>query len=133
MPFPSASESPWDILANATLVFRRATGYAIDPVTGNEIPSGFQEVEGRAYFQKAALQSEEGHGVPIGSYRVSGYTVGVLPSWANLPVNQKVECTVDHLGAGYFYYQGAISVVRDQVEDAGKGTPIQGYFTRQGS
>jgi hypothetical protein len=133
MAFPQADQSPWDILANATLIFRRVTAYSVDPSTGNEVPSAWQELEGRAYFSEAALYSEEGKGIPIGSYKVKGYTVGILPDWANEPIDQRVECTVDHLGKGYFYHQGSISVVRDQVEEAGVGTPIQGYFTRQGS
>jgi hypothetical protein len=140
MAFPLADESPWAILANATITFRKVVAYNIDPVTENEIPSNWQKLTGRAYFAKATIQGassglgdNEGKGVPIGSYKVSGYTVGILPAWAKDPIDQKVECTVDHLGKGYFYYQGSISVVRDQVEEAGVGTPIQGYFTRQGT
>jgi hypothetical protein len=142
MAFDQASASPWGEIANATLTFLRPTTWDIDPVTGNEIPVAWSKLQGRAYFSKASLAtgagtpipgSDVGRGVPIGSYAVSGYTVGILPAWANEPINQKVECTVDYLGDGYFYYQGAIAVVRAEVESAGVGTPIQGYFTRQGS
>jgi hypothetical protein len=135
MAFLRADQSPWAILANAHLKFLRITEYGVDPATGDEKPIAWESAEGRAYFSKASVQGKafESGGVPIGSYKVQGYTVGILPDWANEAINQKVECEINHLGKGYFYYQGKISVVRDQVEAAGVGTPIQGYFTRQGT
>lgn len=133
--------SPWALLANATLVFRKPTSVTTDPDTGNEVASGYQKATVRAYFKKAELVTASYPGVPsgtiypgvpVGSYEVDGYTVGVLPSWAKEPTNPEIQCTIDHLGKGTLYFQGKIHAVKDLVEAAGQGSQIQGYFTLQG-
>jgi hypothetical protein len=105
----------------------------IDPNTGNEIADESEPFEIGAYFKKSELVSDEGRGVPVGSYLVRGYCDSILPEWCNTPTNSQVPCTIDHLGSGYFCHQGKIAVVRARVEAIGKGTPIQGYFVRQGA
>ncbi len=124
--------SKWALLKNARLTFERATAIAIDPNTGNEIPSGVETLIVDAYFKMASLATDEGHGVPVGSYKVSGYAVGILPAWCRDPTNKAVRCTIDRLGDGLFCYQPKIGVVVDKVEAIGEGTPIQGYFTQRG-
>jgi hypothetical protein len=133
MSFDLADRSPWAKLANATLTFRRITATAINPSTGNDEPSAWEELSGRAYFEEAELVADEGKGVPIGTYRARGYTVGILPNWARTPTDPEIECSVDRLGDGTFYHQGKIPVVADRIEKAGKGTPIQGYFAKGGN
>jgi hypothetical protein len=130
--------SKWARLKNARLTFERVTDMAIDPNTGNEIPSGVETLAIDAYFKKASLtgaksvNSDDGYGVPVGSYKVSGYTVGILPDWCRDPTNKAVKCIIDRLGDGLFCYQPKIGVVVGRVEEIGEGTPIQGYFTQRG-
>ncbi len=127
-----ATTSPWQLLKNATVVFSRTLTETVDLTTGDLVPGDTESLTVPAYFKKASLTRDEGRGVPIGSYKVEGYTVGILPDWAKLPT-ATLPCTIDQLGSGYFTFVGKIHVVKDQVEQAGQGTQLQGYFTMQGS
>jgi hypothetical protein len=133
MAFDQAEQSAYAALANATAIFRKVTAYAPSATSGVEKPSAWESIEGEIYFKKRKKNTEEGIGVPIGSYVAEGYAIGILPDWARIPVDEGIECTIKDLGKGRFHFQGMISVVRAEVEEAGTGTPIQGYFTRQGS
>lgn len=124
--------SPWALLANATLAFDRVTGYQIDPRTGNQLPIYGGQYRTRVYLKKASLVAEEGRGAPVGSYKTSGYTVGILPPWCKEAIQQAVRCEADNLGEGYYYQQGKIHVVKNQVEEAGQGTQLQGYILIDG-
>jgi hypothetical protein len=125
--------SKWQKLAQATIEFTRVLSETIDPATGNSKPENTESLTISAYFETAKLISEEGHGVPVGSYKVAGYTVGILPEWAKIPNANSLPCIVQGLGRGQFCFQGKIHVVKDKVEKIGKGSQIQGYFTIQGS
>lgn len=125
--------SPWALLANATLYYRQVTTVVEDELTGNQIPTDTAPLVIRAYFKKARLQVNEGRAVPAGAYPVTGYTVGILPDWAKIAVQPSVECSIDGLGSGLFYEEGAISVVDSQVEVAGEGSSLQGYFVGEGA
>jgi hypothetical protein len=127
------STSPWALLQNATITFTRTLTEISDPATGNLIPGDSESLTVNAYFKKAFLVADQGKGVPIGSYIVNGYTVGILPGWAKSPSSPKLKCWVKDLGTGYLQFEGKIHVVRDEVEAAGQGSQIQGYFTLGGS
>ena len=134
-----AKTSPWRKLQNATITFTRVLTETTDPVTGNPKPDDSESLTVPAYFKKAGLTTgsssieSRGNGVPIGSYKVEGYTVGILPDWAKNLNGKFFPCTVSDLGSGSFCFQGKIHVVKDLVEQAGKGSQVQGYFTIQGS
>lgn len=124
--------SPWELLANGSLTFDRVTGSVIDPVTGNKVSTYGEQYTARVYFKKATLNSNESSGVPIGSYRAEGYTVGILPSWCKQSIQQSVRCEIDALGKGRYYQQGKIHVVKSEVEQAGEGTQVNGYIVIDG-
>ena len=134
-----ARTSPWAKLQNATITFTRVLTETVDPITGNPKPGDSESLTVPAYFKKANLVTgsssieSRGNGVPIGSYKVEGYTVGILPDWAKSLNGKFLSCTVNDLGSGSFCFQGKIHVVKDLVERAGKGSQVQGYFTIQGS
>jgi hypothetical protein len=125
--------SPWLELQNAEITFSRVLTETVDPITGNPKPEDSESLTVPAYFKKARLATDEGKGVPVGSYKVEGYTVGILPDWAKNSNGKFLPCTVAHLGSGSFCFQGKIQVVKDLVELKGKGSQLQGYFTIQGS
>jgi hypothetical protein len=127
-----AKSSPWKLLKNATIKFTRVLATNGVDGFGNPKASETETLEIPAYFKKARLINDVGRGVPLGSYSVEGFTVGVLPDWAKDPYDYKLPCTINHLGAGTFVFQGKIHVVKDEVEKAGKGSQIQGYFVIQG-
>jgi hypothetical protein len=127
------SLSPWRLLANATLIFDKVSSYSTDPITGNKIAVHSQQYVTRAYLKKAMLVANESRGVPVGSYIVEGYTVGILPTWAKTSILERVRCTVDDLGKGHYYQHGKIHVVKSQVEKAGQGTQLQGYIVIDGA
>jgi hypothetical protein len=136
-----AKSSPWRILKNADITFVRVLSTKEDPNTGNEIPRDTETLLMPAYFKKSALKtsagtySDDGTGVPIGTYPViNSYTVGILPDWAKELSNYpELECYWKGLGRGIFTFQGKGHVVKDEVEKAGKGSQVQGYFTLGGS
>lgn len=130
-----AKTSPWRLLKNATVEFTRILTEVVDPLTGNPVPGDTETLIVPCYFGQAAIIANEFHGVPIGSYKIkeNSYTVGILPDWCRLPSASNLPCVVDFLGSGQFRFQGEIHVVKDRVEQAGKGSQIQGYFTLQGS
>ena len=135
-----ATTSDWAELAQSTITFTRVLTETTDPNTGNLTPLDTETLTVPAYFKRFILVQNEGRGVrddgigvPIGSYRVDGYTVGILPDWAKVPTAPRLPCTINNLGSGYFYFQGRIHVVKDEVEQDGGGSQIQGYFTMQGS
>lgn len=128
-----AKSSPWKLLKNATVEFTRILTEGIDPLGGNPTPEDTETLIVPCYFKKAEIATTEYHGVPIGTYKISGYTVGILPDWCNLPSATNLPCVVDFLGSGQFCFQGKVHVVKEQVEQAGQGSQLQGYFTLQGS
>lgn len=127
------SRSPWAKIANATITFNRPTRLVEDPETGNELPGKSEEYTTRAYFKKTAVATDKSIGVPIGSYPISGYTVGILPDWCKDSHQVALPCSIDHLGSGLLTFQGRVHVVKDKVEKAGRGSQVQGYFVLQGS
>lgn len=127
-----AATSPWKRLKNAEITFVRVLNESIDESTGNPAPGDTQTLRVPAFFKKAELVRDEGRGVPVGTYRVSGYTVGILPAWAENPTNPDLLCTVDNLGTGKFCFEGKIHVAKNLVQEKGKGSQIQGYFTLEG-
>ncbi len=128
-----ASTSPWALLKNATVEFTRVLTEGIDPFTSNPTPVDTETLIVPCYFAKSSIVTNEYHGVPIGSYKISGYSVGILPDWCKLPSASNLPCVVDFLGSGQFCFQGKIHVVKEAVEQAGQGSQVQGYFTLQGS
>lgn len=135
-----ATTSNWALLKNATITFIRVLSTAEDAVTGNQIPVDTESLTVPAYFKKSALGSDTGRGepidtgrgVPIGSYKVEGYTVGILPDWAKEPFQPRLNCTWDFLGSGILTLEGKGQVVKEQVERTGEGSQVYGYFTMQG-
>lgn len=125
--------SPWALLANATLIFHRTSLTTIDEATGNEIPVLQPPYTIRAYFKKASLLRSTGNtGVPVGSYEVRGYTVGILPPWCKQWPQSVVNCSIDALGTGKLYLEAEILVVDPKIEEAGEGSSVRGYFTGEG-
>lgn len=122
-------------LANSTLKFTHVLSTKIDLRTGNEIPDRTEEYQTRAYIrrQSSSYNPNEANALPVGTYRVSGYTVGMLPEWCRIPIDPQVPCSIDNLGSGYFQFEGKIHVVYDKISKKGQTTPIQGLFVTQGS
>jgi hypothetical protein len=127
-----AKSKTWALLKNATIKFTRVVATDGADSMGNPKPSETETLIVPAYFKKARLVNDVGRGVPIGSYSVEGYTVGILPDWANTPSASELPCIIDHLGEGTFVFQGKIHVAKEQVEQAGSGSQVQGYFVIQG-
>jgi hypothetical protein len=127
-----AADSPWNLLRNASIKFTRILATDGVDSQGNPKVTKSESLTVPAYFKKARIVNDVGRGVPLGSYNVEGYTVGILPDWAKEASAAYLECTIDHLGTGFLSFQGKIHVVKDEVEQAGQGSQIQGYFTIQG-
>jgi hypothetical protein len=128
-----ATTSPWDLIKNATVTFVRTLTEKVDLNSGNLIPDNTESLMVPVYFKKSELVRDEGRGVPVGTYKARGYTVGILPDWAKFPTDPQLACEIHGLGSGYFSFEGKIHVVKDEVEEEGEGTQLQGYFTIQGS
>lgn len=122
-------------LANATLNFTHVLTTKTDPQTGNEIPDTIEQHQTRAYIKRSDSNYNPNliNALPIGTYRISGYTVGILPVWCQLPIDPQVPCSIDNLGKGYFCFEGKIHVVYDKITKKGQTTPIQGLFVIHGS
>jgi hypothetical protein len=116
----------------AKIRFVRVLTTIEDPETGNQIPGDTETLEVPTYFKSSKEVTEEGKGVPVGSFIVEGYTVGILPDWCNALFGGKLRCSVKSLGDGWFCHKGKISVARDLIEAEVESTPIQGYFVIQG-
>lgn len=128
--------SEFAALVNATLIFSRTLTTRIDPETGNEIPNTVERFEADAYLKRSIVsypQASIAPMLPVGTFRVEGYTDGRLPDWCQLPIDPAIPCTIKNLGSGYLKFEGKIQVAYEEVSSIGDTTPIQGIFTIQGS
>lgn len=125
--------SPFDCLHNCDMTLSRATAYAVDPQTGNEIPTKAEKLEVKVYL-KTMKPAKDGNGkASQDTYEVKGWMVDPsnLPEGFGLGMVD-IPCTIHEVGTGVFTFTRQIHSAQAIVEPE-IGDYVQGTFKAAGA
>lgn len=116
--------NPCPPLANATLVFKVASGYAVDSVTGNDIELTTDVTYYATLKQSSAPKYDQQLGVDESAFYMKGRLVGPL-AFSGVPPGSVAAATIENQ-EGRFELLPTTEMTAHYRQFL--GTPIHGYF-----